>query len=75
MQIQVSEAIEALEGPIMAVDCLDETNGCAKDGGCAQSEMWAAVRDAIVDVLSSTTIADLAERDRLARAGGTRYII
>jgi len=74
-QILVSDVIEALEGPIMAVDCLDETNGCAKDGGCAQSEMWAAVRDAIVGVLSNTTIADLAERDKLAQPGGTRYII
>ncbi len=74
-QILVSDVIEALEGPIMAVDCLDETNGCAKDGGCAQSEMWAAVRDAIVGVLSNTTIADLAERDKLAQPGGARYII
>ncbi len=31
--------------------------------------------DAIVGVLSGTTIADLAERDRLAQPGGTRYII
>ena len=74
-QIQVSDVIAALEGPIMAVDCLDETSGCAKNGGCSQSEMWAAVRDAIVGVLSSTTIADLAERDRLAQPGATRYII
>ena len=74
-QIRVSDVIEALEGPIMAVDCLDETSGCAKDGGCAPSEMWFAVRDAIVGVLSSTTIADLAERDRLAQPSGTRYII
>lgn len=74
-QIQVSDVIEALEGPIMAVDCLDEASNCAKGGGCAQSEMWAAVRDAIVGVLSNTTVADLAERDRLAQPGGTRYII
>lgn len=74
-QILVSDVIESLEGPIMVVDCLDETNGCAKDGGCAQSEMWAAVRDAIIGVLSNTTIADLADRDRLAQPGGARYII
>jgi len=74
-EIQVSEVIEALEGPIMAVDCLDEASSCAKGGGCAQSEMWAAVRDAIVGVLSSTTVSDLAERDRLAQPGGARYII
>ena len=38
-------------------------------------ELYDAVRDAIVGVLAGTTIADLAERDRLAKPGGTRYII
>jgi Rrf2 family protein len=74
-EIPVSEVIEALEGPVMAVDCLDDAGNCAKTGGCAQSEMWAAVRDAILGVLTNTTIADLAERDRVAQPAGTRYII
>jgi Rrf2 family protein len=73
--LQVSEVIEALEGPIMPSDCLDEGGGCAKSGGCAQSDMWAAVRDAILHVLSNTTIAELAERDRAAQPVGARYSI
>lgn len=74
-QITVSEVIEALEGPIIDVDCLDEASDCARGGGCAQSEMWTNVRDAVVGVLANTTISDLAERDRAAQPSGARYII
>jgi Rrf2 family protein len=74
-EIRVNEVIEALEGPIVAIDCLDEASDCAKGGGCAQAEMWAAVRDAVVSVLANTTIADLAARDRLAQPAGARYNI
>lgn len=73
--IAVNDVLEALEGPIIDVDCLDAASNCATSGGCAQSEMWAAVRDAVVGVLANTTIADLAERDRLAQPAGARYII
>ncbi|TMB99102.1 MAG: Rrf2 family transcriptional regulator [Chloroflexi bacterium] len=74
-EIRVSDVIEALEGSIMLVDCLDETSQCNKNGGCAQRDMWAAVREAILGVLENTTIADLAERERAAQVGGTRYHI
>ena len=73
--LRVSQVIEALEGTIMPVDCLDERSACARNGGCAQRDMWQAVREAILGVLDSTTIADLAERDRVLTTGGTRYAI
>jgi Rrf2 family protein len=71
-QIAVSDVIEALEGPIMDMDCLDESRA---KGPQAQAEMWGAVRDAILGVLANTTIADLAELDRLAQPVGARYNI
>jgi Rrf2 family protein len=74
-EIAVSEVIESLEGPIVAVDCLDHSSSCSRNGGCAQTEMWSAVREAILGVLANTTIADLAERDRQAQPAGARYII
>jgi Rrf2 family protein len=74
-EILVSEVVEALEGPIMLSDCLDEDSACTKNGGCAQRDMWAAVRDAILGVLSNTTIAELAERERAAQPTGARYSI
>jgi Rrf2 family protein len=73
--IRVSEVLEALEGPVVMSDCLDEGSSCSKNGGCAQRDMWAAVRDAVLGVLDTTTIAALAERDRAAQPVGARYNI
>ncbi len=73
--LRVSEVIEALEGPVMPIDCLDETSECSRNGGCAQHDMWDQVRLAILQVLDDTTIADLAERDREVQAGAARYMI
>jgi len=71
----VSEVIVALEGSILPIDCLDDASACSRGGGCAQRDMWQAVREAILGVLEHTTIADLAERDRAVSAGGARYVI
>ena len=73
--LPVSEVIVALEGSILPIDCLDEASACSKGGGCAQRDMWEAVREAILGVLDTTTIADLAERDRAVSEGGARYVI
>jgi Rrf2 family protein len=73
--LRVAEVIEALEGPIMPSDCLDDGGSCAKNGGCAQTDMWAAVREAVLGVLDTTTIGELAARDRAAQPVGARYNI
>ena len=73
--LRVSEVVEALEGPVMPIDCLDATSPCGRNGGCAQREMWDEVRLAILRVLSDTNFSDLAERDRDVKAGAARYMI
>ncbi len=74
-ELHVSEVVEALEGPIMPIDCLDETSPCGRNGGCAQHDMWDQVRLAILQVLNDTNIADLAKRDREVQSGAARYVI
>lgn len=74
-ELKVSEVIEALEGAIMPIDCLDSSSSCSRNGGCAQREMWDQVREAILQVLDNTTIRDLAERDRAVQPGRVRYVI
>jgi Rrf2 family protein len=73
--VPVSEVVAALEGLILPIDCLDDSSACSKSGGCAQRDMWQAVREAILGVLDNTTIADLAEKDRAMSASGARYVI
>jgi Rrf2 family protein len=73
--LPVSEVIEALEGAIIIVDCLDDNSACSKNGGCAQQPMWSQVREAILGVLGNTTIRDLADRERAALTGSVKYVI
>jgi Rrf2 family protein len=73
--VRVSEIIVALEGSILPISCLEEGSPCTTSGGCAQRDMWAQVREAILQVLDDTTLADLAARDRQPALGGGRYVI
>ena len=73
--LRVCEIIEAMEGAVMPIDCLDEGSQCTRSGGCAQRDMWEEVRQALLGVLNSTTIADLALKDKQANLAGGRYSI
>ena len=72
-EIRLSEVIEALEGSLSPIACLD--NGeCTKPGVCAQREVWEQVRRATQEILNRVTIEDLAVKERQA-APGPRYYI
>lgn len=71
--VSVREVIEALEGSLSPIDCLDGSSACTRAGGCAQRALWEEVRDATAAILERTTIADLAARERPAVGG--RYFI
>jgi Rrf2 family protein len=61
-QIQMSEVLRALEGPIAPMICAtDDTDHmtCARTGFCTVNFMWVRVRDAIAGALDSMTLADL----------------
>lgn len=72
-EIRISEVIEALEGSLSPIACLDDAT-CTKPGVCAQRDVWEEVRRATYNVLSGVSIADLAEKEREATAA-PRYSI
>jgi Rrf2 family transcriptional regulator, cysteine metabolism repressor len=61
--ITMAEALRALEGPLAPMICASEDPAeavaCLRAGTCSVHSLWARVRDAIGDVLVSTTLADL----------------
>ncbi len=71
--IRLSEVIEALEGSLSPIACLDDST-CTKPGVCAQRDVWEEVRRATHSILSGVTIADLAEKEFEATAA-PRYSI
>lgn len=72
-ELRLSDVIEALEGPLSPIACLDGTD-CTKPGVCAQREVWERVRRATYDILQAVTIDDLARRERELIAGPRYYI-
>ncbi|MCO5176648.1 MAG: Rrf2 family transcriptional regulator [Thermomicrobiales bacterium] len=60
--IRVGDVYRVLEGPIAPWDCVSEVEPdeqCPLIDGCATRSVWLKVRDNIIDVLDSTTLADL----------------
>ena len=52
-----------LEGNTPALDCLTDPNECILSSTCAQRSVWRSVDEAIQELLTSTTVADLAYRE------------
>lgn len=63
-EISTADIIQAVEGPIVAVDCHNIHKGSSPEqlSACPAYWLWDQVTKAIVDVLSGVTLADLALR-------------
>lgn len=69
-QIRISEVVQALDGPLVPVECLEESLAgkarakCERSGTCAAQLLWKRLRDSMVCVLDSTTLDDMCEDAR-----------
>ena len=57
--IRLSHVVEAMEGPIIPVDCIEDPGFCQRSGACATRDVWTEVQHAICQVLDGITLADL----------------
>lgn len=53
------EIIEAIEGRINIVDCLDEAQGCEREETCSARNIWAELNETIRKNLESMRLSDL----------------
>jgi len=63
-EIKLSEIVEALQGPLSLVECVDHPEVCPRREICVTHDVWKEMRDAMVGVLNSQTLQDLIERRR-----------
>ena len=63
-EITISMVMTTLDGNASPLDCLINPKDCVLSDSCAQQEVWKSVEDAVNQVLSSITLADLAQRQR-----------
>lgn len=63
-EIKLSEVLELLEGSIAPVDCIDNPKVCPRSEFCVTRDIWTEMKTAMSQVLDSTTLQDLVERQR-----------
>lgn len=62
--IHLGEVIQLLEGSIAPVECVDDPASCSRVAGCVTRDVWSDLKKAMTLVLDSTTLKDLAERQK-----------
>lgn len=74
--IRLSEVIEALEGSIALAECADDPSCCSRSALCVSREVWNDMKKAMIEVLDSTTLQDLIERQSCkGQSGQEMYYI
>lgn len=62
-EIKLIDILEAMEGPIAPVDCVDNAALCARADACITRDIWAEMKKVMVEMLESTTLEDLAKQE------------
>lgn len=74
-KITLCEIIEAVEGSLAPVECIDDPEYCKKISTCSARDVWLKVRESIEGVLRGTTLQSLIEnQEKKADTSGTYAI-
>ena len=68
--IKLTEVVQSLEGCFTPVDCVNNPALCPRSAICVARDIWVDMKDAMSQVLDSTTLQDLVERQK--RKGPSR---
>ena len=63
-EITLAEVVEVLEGPINLTECPTGGGCCGHPESCALHDVWHQASQALIDVFSGITLANLVERQR-----------
>jgi Rrf2 family protein len=65
--IRIKEIVEALEGTIELVDCIESPATCARSGECVARELWEGLGGAMRGYLESVTLDELVRKLKVRR--------
>jgi Rrf2 family transcriptional regulator, cysteine metabolism repressor len=71
--ITVLQIVNALEGSIAPVDCLENKSVCDRSGHCPARTVWQKLYDAQVKTLSGITLQDIIDADPVSH--DVNYVI
>jgi Rrf2 family protein len=60
-EIRMLDIVEALDGEVKPVGCVDDSGCCAQGGGCLPRRFWIGLKDSIDAYLASRTLKDVIE--------------
>jgi Rrf2 family protein len=66
-KITMKDILRVLEGPLCLVDCVEKPSACNREPICPARDMWSEIADGIDRILITTTLADMAERQKAKR--------
>jgi Rrf2 family cysteine metabolism transcriptional repressor len=74
-EIKLSQVIQILEGSTAPVECVDNPKVCPRSDSCVTRDVWEKMKRAMTQVLESTTLQDLVERQREKERPAVMYHI
>lgn len=73
--ITLRQIIEAVEGPLSPVECLENPSLCIRSAVCPTRPVWMRLKQAMIEVLEATTLDMLTEHHRQNAGQYTTYCI
>ncbi|MBN1817256.1 MAG: Rrf2 family transcriptional regulator [Sedimentisphaerales bacterium] len=73
-EIRLDEVFSTLEGPLVAVDCLEHATFCSKCTDCVTRRIWSQMQDAVLNVLRAKTLQDMVDMAQGLDKNGTYHI-
>jgi Rrf2 family protein len=73
-ELTLAEVLGILEGSVSPMSCVDDPAACGLTSNCVLRDVWRQIGDSTRTILETTTIGELARRQREA-AGQVRYYI
>jgi len=58
-KIKLGEIVNALEGKLCIVECIDSPEICDRSGKCAARDVWNELNHRMIDILNSYTLQDM----------------
>ena len=63
-EITFAELFNALEGPLVLTECLDDAEYCKKFADCAAKDVWTRMSKIISEFFDSITLQDMVKKSR-----------
>ena len=74
-KITMKDIVQAVEGSLSLVECVDNPDSCKRIHTCATRDIWARLTEAIEDVLEATTLENLVEYQNNKKQSPMDYTI